>query len=60
MIGPPDLAVEILSASTAGRDRGIKKDLSCRAGVREYWVVDPQRQLVEQHMLSGDSDRHLG
>jgi Uma2 family endonuclease len=39
--GPPDLIVEIISASTARRDRGEKLRLYAQAGVREYWVVDP-------------------
>ena len=39
--GAPDLAIEILSKSTANRDRGIKKTRYERLGVAEYWVVDP-------------------
>jgi Uma2 family endonuclease len=38
----PDLAVEILSISTASRDRGEKKAIYERNGVREYWLVDPR------------------
>ena len=38
--GPPDLIVEILSPGTARYDRGYKKDLYERCGVREYWLVD--------------------
>jgi Uma2 family endonuclease len=39
----PDLAVEILSRPTAHRDRRVKRDIYAAAGVREYWVVDPER-----------------
>jgi Uma2 family endonuclease len=39
--GPPDLAIEILSPSTKSRDKRLKCDLYERAGVREYWMVDP-------------------
>ncbi|HEU0115768.1 MAG TPA: Uma2 family endonuclease [Thermomicrobiales bacterium] len=39
--GAPDLAVEILSPGTRGRDLGAKRDLYARAGVREYWLIDP-------------------
>lgn len=38
----PDLVVEILSLSTASRDRGEKKAIYERNGVREYWLVDPR------------------
>jgi len=44
---PPDLIVEIVSPSTASRDRGVKRDRYRLYGVREYWVVDPDRRTVE-------------
>ncbi len=44
----PLLAVEILSPSTASRDRGIKRRLYLEAGVEEYWIVDIDAQLVER------------
>ena len=43
----PDLAVEILSPSTSKLDRTIKMRLYERSGVREYWVVDPERKRIE-------------
>ena len=47
----PDLVVEILSKSTANRDRGIKYEDYAAHGVLEYWLVDPRRKLVEQYKL---------
>ena len=47
----PHLVVEILSPSTVGNDRTIKKDLYERSGVSEYWIVDPIEQQVEQWIL---------
>ena len=44
--GPPDLVVEILSPGTRRRDERLKRDLYERVGVREYWLVDPGRNVV--------------
>ena len=49
--GPPDLIVEILSKSTRRRDRGIKKSRYARFHVPEYWIVDLDAKIVEQHLL---------
>ena len=35
------------SAGTENRDRGYKKTLYERSGVREYWIVDPAQQSIE-------------
>lgn len=43
--GAPDLAVEILSQSTARRDRRDKFDLYERHGVGEYWLADPELRM---------------
>ena len=47
--GAPDLAIEILSPSSADKDRGIKRDLYGRHGVTEYWLVDPIAETVSIH-----------
>lgn len=49
--GAPDLVIEILSPSTAQYDRGHKKDIYERHGIREYWIVDPANRMVEQYVL---------
>ena len=51
VIGAPDLVIEILSKSTAGDDRGAKKDNYEKYGVREYWLVDPKNNAVEVYAL---------
>lgn len=42
----PDLVIEILSPTTASRDRGIKRKLYERQGVAHYWMVDPETEEV--------------
>ena len=44
--GSPELIVEIGSPSTRQRDETIKRRLYERAGVSEYWVVDPDLDVV--------------
>ncbi|MFW5786140.1 MAG: Uma2 family endonuclease [bacterium] len=45
--GVPDLVIEILSPSTASRDRGLKRERYEVLGVPEYWIVDPDAEIVE-------------
>jgi len=47
----PDLAVEVLSRSTAARDRGRKMQLLARHRVPEYWIVDPTANTIEVYVL---------
>lgn len=50
----PDLAVEVLSASTEANDRGIKFEDYAAHGVAEYWLINPDTETVEQYRLSGN------
>ena len=45
--GAPDLVIEILSPSTRRHDLLTKFNLYLRAGVREYWIVDPASKDVQ-------------
>jgi Uma2 family endonuclease len=60
IIGAPDLVVEILSPGTAGYDRREKQDAYARAGVGEYWIVDPGAQTVELLTLDQGGYRSHG
>ena len=52
LIGAPDLAIEILSQSTEKHDKHIKFKTYQRAGVREYWIIDPQHRIVMANLLT--------
>ena len=47
----PDLAIEILSRSTAYRDLIQKKRLYSRFGVKEFWIVIPGEEAIEIYLL---------
>ena len=49
--GAPDLVVEILSDSTRRNDQLVKYRMYQKAGVREYWVVDPMTRVLLVHTL---------
>ena len=51
-IGAPDLVVEILSKATAHKDLNIKLLLYQKFGVREYWIVDPDKDKLFVYMLN--------
>jgi Uma2 family endonuclease len=53
--GAPDLVIEVLSPSNRGRDLLTKRALYGRAGVREYWIVDPAARSVEILTLHEDA-----
>jgi Uma2 family endonuclease len=58
--GAPDLVVEVLSPSTAKKDRGVKFDLYQRHGVHEYWLTDPDGQYIEVYRLENGKFERLG
>lgn len=47
----PDLIVEVLSKSTEHRDRNLKFSDYESHGVTEYWIVDAEKETVEQYLL---------
>ena len=52
--GAPDMVVEILSPSTQRHDRLVKLGLYQRAGVREYWIVNPEDRTVQVMLQDGN------
>jgi Uma2 family endonuclease len=52
--GAPDLVIEVLSPSTAQKDRLLKFHHYRKAGVREYWIVEPDSASVQVYTREQD------
>jgi len=56
--GPPDLVVEIISPGSTQRDRIIKRKIYALHGVKEYWLVHPEKEQAQVLRLEkGDFKR---
>ncbi len=55
--GSPDMIIEILSPSTGKKDKLIKFNKYEKAGVKEYWIVEPDTKLISVFLLQSD-DRY--
>ena len=51
LFGAPDVVFEVLSPATAKKDRGKKMKLYRRFGVLEYFLVDPEDELIEKYVF---------
>ncbi len=60
IVGVPNLVVEVLSPGTAGVDRNRKFKTYARVGVAEYWLVDPDENILEVYVLRGQAYALLG
>jgi len=58
--GVPELIVEILSKSTAKMDKMIKFNYYQKAGVQEYWIVDPAHETIDVYVLENENYKHIG
>jgi len=56
----PDWVCEVLSPSTAARDRVQKRHLYAQAGVAHYWLIDPDARVLEALVLSHGGWVELG
>lgn len=57
--GVPDLVIEIVSLSTRQRDYGIKMLKYRTAGVKEYWIVDPEKRTVVVYWFEDENWNNL-
>lgn len=58
--GVPDLVVEVLSPSTEARDRGLKMRRYAAASIPHYWLLDPDRRVLEPYRLAEEGYEPLG
>jgi len=58
--GAPDIVVEVLSPSNWFLDRREKFKIYAKAGVREYWIVDPKLRTIELYNLRGSAYALIG
>lgn len=49
--GIPDCCIEIISESNPQHDRVLKLEMYQRAGVPEYWIVDPEEETIEVYVM---------
>ena len=57
--GAADLVIEIISPESRARDRGDKFYEYESGGVKEYWLIDPERKQAEFYGLGADKFFHF-
>jgi len=53
----PDFVVEVLSKKTQKTDRTTKKADYAAHGIPEYWIIDPEKERIEQYLLLNPTDK---
>ena len=53
--GAPDLVIEIVSPGSRKMDYSIKNGKYAEAGVREYWIVDPEKERTTVYRYEEDA-----
>lgn len=51
---PPDMVAEVLSHSSRPLDCSVKMKEYAAFGIREYWLIDPEKRQIEQYVLRSD------
>ncbi len=57
--GAPDWIIEIVSPSTQQMDYGIKLFKYRTAGVREYWIINPMKKIVQTYIFDDEEDANM-
>ena len=56
-IGTPDMIIEIISPSSTRKDKIVKFNRYEKAGVKEYWIVEPDQKFISVFILQ-DNQRY--
>jgi Uma2 family endonuclease len=51
MEGPADLVIEVISEESRMRDKKIKFKEYEKAGIKEYWLIDPYNKVANFYLL---------
>lgn len=57
--GAPDWIIEIVSPSSSRMDYSVKLFKYRTAGVREYWIVNPMKKVVQIYVFEGEEDANV-
>lgn len=57
--GAPDWIIEIVSPSSSRMDYSVKLFKYRTAGVREYWIVNPMKKVVQIYVFEGEEDANM-
>lgn len=57
--GAPELVMEVLSPSSRKHDRLVKLNLYQRAGVPEYWIINPEEESVQVFLRDGSGNLRI-
>lgn len=57
--GAPDWIIEVVSPATQSRDYGIKLFKYRTAGAREYWIINPMKEIVNVYDFEKDAQTGL-
>lgn len=58
-VGAPDWIIEILSPASSKKDLNEKYNLYEESGVREYWVVFPDGNIINQYVLENGAYQYI-
>ena len=59
LLGTPDMVLEVVSRTSIRKDTSVLRDLYCRAGISEYWLVDARGQNPSFDILRHSADGYL-